>query len=470
MERLFVNVIETTLPISLWIILLLVFSPMLKKSYTVRWRYYMWFFVAIRMLLPLRIYVRPLIEMPVAVQTVSDISQGYENDMLLTLTGSLTFIWSCGIAVIAINRLISYFSFKGLVKRWSRDISKNSVLKTAEQIKENLGIKKSIPIKSCKAISTPMLFGVIRPVLLLPEIEFSDEELPIILLHEMVHFKRKDIWYKLLMVTVNTIHWFNPLSFIMVKAANRDMELACDAFVVKNKNSEFRKTYCESIMRLVHNGSGRSAILTTCYCFSKRTIMERFKNILDTEVKRNGIMLFCVIGALITCSVGIIDFITESNTDENEIKEIAVLEEPFTQTDEKNSINTKETIQTTVETKQTDTVNTRQEEYAENKVSKPVIQPQKKRVQSVTVNNHIAEEQEKSYVNTESVQPQTKENEIAPENVLIGTERKNVYEQIGQPDTISGDGSKETYNLPDGNTAVLQYDGEVLDTGYIVME
>lgn len=73
-----------------------------------------------------------------------------------------------------------------------------------------------------------MIIGFIKPVLVLPEEQYSSEELFFILKHELIHLKRGDVYFKLLFVTANTVRWFNPLIWIMQKEAAIDMELSCD--------------------------------------------------------------------------------------------------------------------------------------------------------------------------------------------------------------------------------------------------
>ena len=313
MENLFIDILEITLPISAWIALLLLCSPLLKRSYVAKWRYFMWLFVAVRLVLPFRLRSSITMKIPSEVSSEIHVMGNTVNTAASapSLSQILTVLWIIGMAVFAIYQIISYISFKRLVKRWSKDISDNRILNAFESAKAVVGVKRSVNIRYCKAVTTPMIFGMINPVLLLPYVDFTDDELPIILRHELVHLRRHDIWYKLLLVAARTIHWFNPLSYLMVRAANKDMELACDAEVIKCENSAFRKHYCEAIMRLVHNGRGNKTALSTCFFFSKKTVMERFKNIVDEKIKRNGVIMFCVVAVSIAVSGGIISFATE---------------------------------------------------------------------------------------------------------------------------------------------------------------
>lgn len=60
-------------------------------------------------------------------------------------------------------------------------------------------------------LSTPVLAGLFHPALYLTEAPCDREELSFILRHELTHYKRRDLWFKLLLLAVSTIYWFNPL-------------------------------------------------------------------------------------------------------------------------------------------------------------------------------------------------------------------------------------------------------------------
>ena len=55
-----------------------------------------------------------------------------------------------------------------------------------------------------------MMTGFVKPRILLPDADFTTDELRLILKHELVHYKRRDLWYKGLVLAANAIHWFNP--------------------------------------------------------------------------------------------------------------------------------------------------------------------------------------------------------------------------------------------------------------------
>lgn len=454
MENLLIDILEMTLPISALIALLMLCSPLLKRSYVSKWRYFMWLFVAARLIFPFKLKSPITMEIPSGMAVAGAAAETARQG--IAVSQILTIVWFAGIIVFAVYQTLCYISFKGLVRRWQEKVTDERILTEFEEAKRFAGIKKDIAVRQCKVVATPMIFGIVKPVLLLPNMKFSDEELPIILRHELVHLKRHDIWYKLFLMIARTIHWFNPMVHIMSKAANKDLELACDAEVVKCENQAFRRLYCEAIMRLVHNGCGAKTSLSTCFFFSKKTVMERFKNILDEKIKRNGIIMFCVVAFSVVLSGGVISFATERVAEEIE-DNLQIVERH---------------VETPAQTPQA-TAEPTQPPQAEDSGSVSDIRANEEAKENNTADYYADYSADDTYSPVTENVPQA-ENEDAEEEAIdevsIGDERSNIYDRLGEPDTVSGDGSKETYNLSDGSTAVLQYEGDVLDTGYIVVE
>lgn len=253
--------LETVLTISLAtsviIALLLCLSPLLDKRYSAMWRYFVWLIIAVRLVIPVNIRLpqAPVrITMPeqvvviraggptaVDVMTEEERSEAarYEASSLnyapvMSLSELFTCIWIAGTAVFLIVHIAGYIRFRLRIRPCLRDTERNNV-------------------KICPGISAPLAVGFIRPVILLPDTVYTDEELGFILAHEVMHIKRGDLWYKLLLVAANAVHWFNPLVYLMVNRAERDLEYCCDYMVVKNKDIEYRKKYSMTILKHTRN-------------------------------------------------------------------------------------------------------------------------------------------------------------------------------------------------------------------------
>ena len=102
-----------------------------------------------------------------------------------------------------------------------------------------------------------MLAGLFLPALLLPEGQVSGELLHYALLHELTHYRRRDIWLKALMLWVCAVHWFNPLVWLMARAVERATELACDERAAGRLTAGERAEYGRAILEAAAAGKER---------------------------------------------------------------------------------------------------------------------------------------------------------------------------------------------------------------------
>lgn len=113
-------------------------------------------------------------------------------------------------------------------------------------------IRASICVKGntfiCDYISTPFILGIIRPKILLPS-TLAEEEKKYVIAHEKAHLKRLDHIWKPLGFVLLAFHWFNPIMWISYILFCRDIELACDEYVIKNMNAEDKKTYSTVLLK-----------------------------------------------------------------------------------------------------------------------------------------------------------------------------------------------------------------------------
>ena len=124
----------------------------------------------------------------------------------------------------------------------------------------------------------PLTFGVFRPTVLLPEdLPVGDAQFQLILAHELAHIRRKDCLRKLLLTVCLCLYWWNPLVWMMVWLANRDMELACDEAVLRALGPDCKKAYALTLLDMAQRNP-KSAPL--CSGFAKSSAEERIRAIL----------------------------------------------------------------------------------------------------------------------------------------------------------------------------------------------
>ena len=133
---------------------------------------------------------------------------------------------------------------------------------------------RGVPIRRCDRIRSPLTYGLIRPVVLLPKgLDCDDtQEMGYVLLHEGAHIRHRDAWWKLLLAAALCVHWFNPLVWCMYVCANRDLERCCDESVVRACGLEARSEYALTLLKWEER---RSGLLPLCSDLGTPILKER---------------------------------------------------------------------------------------------------------------------------------------------------------------------------------------------------
>lgn len=210
---------------------------------------------------------------------------------------------------------------------------------------------RKVNLRKSELIKSPLAYGIIHPVILLPSgTDLDEEEFLCVMEHEWVHIRRWDIFVKYLLYMTVCIYWFNPLVWIMAMMADRDIEMACDEDVIKKYPESFKKTYALTLIRLAENCQDHARPVNTC--FSRHSeIEERIGSIMKTKkyswkaAALATIMICCTITAFTVSAQGTTKE-TNINTAETQIKE------KETTTNQTNIANT-EDQQATIDTKTT---------------------------------------------------------------------------------------------------------------------
>lgn len=101
----------------------------------------------------------------------------------------------------------------------------------------------------------PLSLGLFQPLVFLPA-SLGEGETEMILSHELSHIRRRDLWYKVLLLLVNAAHWFNPLVWWMCRQAGRNLEYCCDDAVVEGRDAAFRYDYGQVLLRYASHYAG----------------------------------------------------------------------------------------------------------------------------------------------------------------------------------------------------------------------
>lgn len=270
------------------ILLLLLLARLTGRRYGARWRCWIWLLLALRLavpvpLLPNRPAQAASIQLtapwdPVIYHytpTAAETGQGQTppaatppagtaadaaapaEGFAVTLGQVLFALWLAGgLGVLGWNGL-SHLRFRRWLARWGRPVESPELLRAYNALGDALGLNRRPKLTVYPGLGAPMLAGLLRPVLLLPEGRASGRMLHYALLHELTHYRRRDIWLKALMLWVCAVHWFNPLVWLMARAVERDTELACDEGAVGRLTAGERAEYGRAILEAAAAGKER---------------------------------------------------------------------------------------------------------------------------------------------------------------------------------------------------------------------
>ncbi|MFD1775709.1 M56 family metallopeptidase [Paenibacillus rhizophilus] len=163
-----------------------------------------------------------------------------------------SWVWLGGLLCLGGYYLFSALIFRKRVGN-SIKIEDIEVLTVLEACKQRLNIKKRIYAYETSHLRSPCLHGLWRPKIYLPEdigTIADSNQLTHILMHELIHYKRKDLWINSLWALSVGIHWYNPLVWLSVRKMKADQEVACDASVLETLGEREALSYGMTLLML----------------------------------------------------------------------------------------------------------------------------------------------------------------------------------------------------------------------------
>jgi len=236
-----------------------------------------------------------------AQESLASAVDGTEASVLFNLQ-SLSVIEVLAIVCMSVALLVliyhawKHVHFLRLVRRWSNPVDDKEILTILQAVKLEKGINKKVALKKCEFISTSMIVGFFRPIILLPEKDLSTSELEMIFHHELVHYKRGDLFVKLLSVLATSLNWFNPAVYAMNRAMQADCEVSCDQSVIASIGSESKYLYAETVVKMAACKPADKAALSTCFSDSGNGLKTRVGAIVNStgNIKKIAVVSLAV--------------------------------------------------------------------------------------------------------------------------------------------------------------------------------
>ena len=323
---------------SLLILALLLGKRFLKDKISRQWQYYIWLIVLLRLLLPFGPEVSLMGKAYQAVdqaisQTVplppqqnapgdnpapavgaeqhnepvnspaDDITTAHQfQDIGVLLINHIWLVWLVAALGFLIRKITIYQGFVRYIKAGLTPVSDIQRLNELSIVAEQLGIKKPIELCVNPLVSSPLLIGFFHPCVVLPSADIPEKDFRYIVLHELTHYKRRDMFYKWLVQITVCLHWFNPLVHLMSREITKACEFSCDEAVLAKMGSSNAQDYGKTLLdAMVAVGRYKENLGAVTLSENKELLKERLGAIMKFKKKSKAIQLLT--GMLTLCIV-----------------------------------------------------------------------------------------------------------------------------------------------------------------------
>ncbi|HZK55228.1 MAG TPA: M56 family metallopeptidase, partial [Desulfosporosinus sp.] len=308
-------ILSLSLSASILAVLLFAIKPLIRNKISKSIQYYIWIVVLIRLVLPFSFEASIMNNVfygdqtPVAISIQSEenasnssilpnvqenVTNGVYNDDVDhsryfrdLFNQYVIYLWLLGIIIALTANLTGYARFSKHLKQANKPATdeENRILEAL------LNGRNDIRLVRNRFVTTPMLIGILKPYIIIPDINFDGEQLKNILLHEISHLRRFDVAVKWLTMIAASIHWFNPLMYFIKKEINHACELACDEAVIKDLNLTEKQAYCDTLISIASENKYPIGVLQATMSEEKETLKERLVAIMQHNKKSKIIIL-----------------------------------------------------------------------------------------------------------------------------------------------------------------------------------
>lgn len=193
-----------------------------------------------------------------------------------TVLAALLLVWAAG----ALIGLIGFFRALWRLERSLADLPESADTELQAAVRRVTG--RDVPVVTAGHAS-PCTAGFFRPVIFLPELDYTAPQLDLVLRHEWQHIRGRDGWIKLILELLGCIFWWDPLVHLLRRRSDAVLELRCDFGVLGSLEQSRRLDYYETILAVARQTQGRPMRHTSALLgpSGRPAIVERFEVGLD---------------------------------------------------------------------------------------------------------------------------------------------------------------------------------------------
>lgn len=300
----------------------------LRNKISRQWQYYIWLVVILRLLLPFGPEVsllgktyhmvdqaitqaaplpsqQPAINAPGNILAPAvDLEKNHEavnspaenlttpplQEIGALLTNHIWLVWLVVALALLIRKVTIYQGFIRYINAGLTPVSDIEFLDRLSIITEQTGIKKPIELCVNPLVSSPLLIGFFHPCIVLPSVDILEKDFRYIVLHELTHYKRWDMFYKWLVQITVCLHWFNPLVHLMSREIIKACEFSCDEAVLAKMGSGNAQDYGKTLLdAMAAVGKYKENLGAVTLSENKQLLKERMSAIMNYKKKSTAI-------------------------------------------------------------------------------------------------------------------------------------------------------------------------------------
>jgi len=313
---------------SILIVLIVLIKRVFGKVLNAKWHYYVWFLLLVRLIIPitpesslsaLNLFYITAEQFHLPVNEISALTlehTGNVNTANTTLTNPPTihgntgnsdstdtnttstinvsnynsqsnhippirilfYIWLSGIVLLTSYTIYINIAFAINIRRNYRRLHNPRINGILNECRRIVGIKRDISLFTTDRNRTPSLYTAFHTIILVSEEHLellNDQEIKCIFLHELSHYKRKDIIVNWVVTLLQIIYFFNPLIWFAFYKVHEDCEISCDAAALKYLHEEQYQGYGYTVIRLIKLFSESNFIPSTAGLWNHKSNYKR---------------------------------------------------------------------------------------------------------------------------------------------------------------------------------------------------
>jgi beta-lactamase regulating signal transducer with metallopeptidase domain/tetratricopeptide (TPR) repeat protein len=214
------------------------------------------------------------------------------------------FILAIGLTALAfLGHMLAGMIGVWFVARNARELENDDALLALDEVRGQLGLRADVRLLQSPRVTVPVVWGVFRPVLLLPEdaASWPMDRMRVVLLHELAHLKRVDGVSLILTRIAVSLFWFHPLAWSLERAGRNECERACDDLVLATGTRP--SDYADHLLDIARTMPAFDPFRAVTLAMSRKSQLEgRLLSILQPGVARR---VFSGRGVAIACALAV---------------------------------------------------------------------------------------------------------------------------------------------------------------------